>query len=176
VTHELTWPEVRNIAKNDGFVPSRGEVVSEHTHTFGLTTSTAPHDDTVGLAGVQSGEASASSFPSPQTWSDISFETTRWLGYHVQSQEVIRVLDVRKVGLTTSRWMLSRKKHRNLADQLSKVKRAILDNNTVESNQTPEDIEQGDPLIEDHHPSPPWLDDDVAMYDAFEYDTPMDIL
>ena len=174
VTHELTWPEVRNIAKADGFVPSRGEVVSETTHTFGLTTSTPSNDNTVGQVGVQSTEASSSS--SLPLWDDISFETTRWLGHHVQSLEVIRLLDVRKVGLTTSRWMLSRKKHRNLADQLSKVKKAVLSINTAEPNQPSEDVEQDDPIVEDH-PSPPWLDDDVAMYDAFEhYDIPMDEL
>jgi hypothetical protein len=174
VTHALSWPEVRNIAKSDGFVPSRGEVVSETTHTFGLITSTAPNDDTIGNAGVLSQEASSSS--SLPVWEDISFETTRWLGHHVQSLEGIRVLDVRKVGLTTSRWMLSRKKHRNLADRLSKVKRAVLSNNTAEPDQPCEDIEPDDPIEEDQ-PSPPWLDDDVAMYDAFDhYDMPMDEL
>jgi hypothetical protein len=174
VTHEMEWTEVRNIAKHDGFVPSRGEVVSEPTHTFGVTTSITSVDNTNGQVRVHPAEASGSS--SPPVWEDITFETTRWLGRHVESLEVIRVLDVRKVGLTTSRWMLSRKKHRNLADKLSKVKREVLSNNTAEPDQPSEDVEQDEPL-EEAHPSPPWLDDDVAMYDAFEhYDIPMDEL
>jgi hypothetical protein len=152
---------------------NRGEVVSAHTHTFGKSISTALNNSTVEQAGVHSKEASASA--SLPIWDDISFETTVPIGFHVQSLEVIRSLDVRKVGLTTSRWMLSRKKHRNLADQLSKVKRAVLSSNTAAPDQPSEDVEQNDPL-EEGHSSPPWLDDDVAMYDAFEYDTPMDEL
>jgi hypothetical protein len=86
--------------------------------------------------------------------------------------EVNSFLDIRKVGLTTARWMLSCKKVRNLGDILSTVKRNLLADNAT--NELQQDVST---QVLDLLRSPsPFLDDDVAMYDSFEYDTPMDEL
>ena len=159
LTHEITWTEAKNIAKKDGFVPRD------------------PAED-VDLSALAS---KAPSQPAPMVtnpklpaWEDISFETLRFMGYHVQSQEVVRMLDVRKVGLTTARWMLSRKKVRNFGDILSTIKRDLL-TDKVAGKQRQTDVVTVDTLEDLRSPSP-FLDDDVAQYDAFEYQIPMDAI
>jgi hypothetical protein len=87
--------------------------------------------------------------------------------------EVLSFLDVRKVGLTTARWMLSRKKVRNFGDILSTVKRGLLVDNAADI-QPQQDVNTQ--MLDLLRSPSPFLDDDVAMYDSFEYDTPMDAL
>ena len=161
LTHALSYTEVRNIAKKDGFVPRNPAIAEKDVGS----------SSTGGTAALQSTAPTNPSGPQPTRWEDISFEMTRSLGYHVQSQEVVRVLDVSKVGLTTARWMLSRKKARNFGDILSKVKRDLLEDNAAGKQQT--DVVP--PQEEVRDPSP-FLDDDVAQYDAFEYDMPMNAI
>jgi hypothetical protein len=109
----------------------------------------------------------------PYKWEDISIENLHSLGHHTQKMEVVSFLDVRKVGLTTARWMLSCKKVRNFGDILSTVKRGLLVDNAT-GKQPQQDINT---QVLDLLRSPsPFLDDDMAMYDSFEYDTPMDAL
>ena len=168
LTHELSWTEVRNIASHDDFAPTRGDIISTRPNTWSKIHPNPPHSTTTVGISASSPEGSTSVSPPPKTWSDISFETTRRIGYHVESLEVLRLLDVRKVGLTTARWLLSRKKNRNLADKLAKVKREVLESpEQSEPEETLTDI-----LLETDLAN---IEEDVSMQDAFDIDAAMDI-
>ena len=87
--------------------------------------------------------------------------------------EVHSFPDVRKVGLTTACWMLSQKKVHNFSNILSTVKWGLLADNATGS-QPQQDVNT---QVLDLLRSPsPFLDNDVAMYNSFKYNTPMDIL
>ena len=166
LTHALSWTEVRNIAKRDSFVPRDPANVDKEEGSSKAGTATR----------LPQGDSWNSSLEASYGWEDISFETTRQLGYHVQSMEVIRVLDVRKIGLTTARWMLSRKKTRNLGDILSKVKRDLLTEKAAGKQRQTDVVTHASDLLEELRDPSPILDDDVAQYDAFEYSIPMNEL
>jgi len=57
----------------------------------------------------------------------LTFEDLVPLGRHTVAKELKHTIDVRKVGLTKARWLVSRKRTMNLADFLNKHKRALLD-------------------------------------------------
>jgi hypothetical protein len=91
-------------------------------------------------------------------WEDISIENIRSLGPHTQQMEVHSFLDVRKVGLTTARWMLLRKKVHNFGDILSTVKRNLLADNATSIPQ--QDVNTQ--VLELLRSPSPFLDDDTT--------------
>ena len=176
----FTWPEVKNIAKKHGFDPRVVSLdsIDDCTEEDNLASPIGQASDGIGQPTI--GEIVAdpdplttvigTSHPSNRlSWEDMSFSVVRQVGLGSSSLEAVRIIDIRTLGLTTARWLLSRKKARNLADQLSRAKSAVLKSASAET-QNKEKID----ILRD--PSP-ILDDDVAMYDAFDhYDMPMDEL
>ena len=79
--------------------------------------------------------------------------------------EVREALDVRKVGLITARWMLSRKRFINYGDLLSMAKRRVLESR-------PSDAMVEEPAADDD--SDIYMPDDVALVDDFRFDDPAD--
>ena len=103
--------------------------------------------------------------PTAFTWSDISFTYLAPLSFTSNSMEVREALDVRKVGLITARWMLSRKRFINYVDLLSMAKRRVLESR-------PSDAMVEEPAADDD--SDIYMPDDVALVDDFKFDDPAD--
>jgi hypothetical protein len=160
ISGNVSWGMAKKIAIRDGFFPQKD--------AEGMVEDLTPEvlDDL---------RRKAQNFvrKPPYKWEDISIENLRSLGHHTQQMEVLSFLDVQKVGLTTARWMLSCKKVRNFGDILSTVKRGLLVDNATDIHPQQDVNTQMLDLL--RSPSP-FLDDDVAMYDSFEYDTSMDAL
>jgi hypothetical protein len=76
-------------------------------------------------------------------WDEISFEILRRLSYYSNSLEFVRVLDVSAIGLTTARWLVSRKKSRNLADIFNQHKTHLLRNKEEDFDLDDSDTELG---------------------------------
>ena len=59
-------------------------------------------------------------------WRSISIEYLKPMGRGWNSQEIVRVLDVRKIGLCDAKWIVSRKRTTNLSDIFNRLKRDAL--------------------------------------------------
>ena len=155
----LTVKKAEAFAKFYGFDPASGEVVNDMEDI--LEEEQQPEGASLPPTVASQGNIPSVASPSRLgAWEDISFETTRRVNFSSNSLEIVRRVDVRKIGLTTARWLVSRKRSRNFADRLSRTKKAVLDN--IE-----DDL---DSLVGVNGDEPsPVFDDDVAMYDAFEH-------
>lgn len=89
-------------------------------------------------------------------WDDISLTYLRPMGFTSNSMEVRDVIDVRKVGLTTARWLVSRKRLPNLGDVVGKMRREVLSS-----------VTHALPLQNSEEDSPSIADDLVLFDDTF---------
>jgi hypothetical protein len=117
----------------------RGEAVSE--------TPSAERAPVVGSVHLPVGEVTGRD---TLYWESVSVEVLRKMRPGVNMVEIARILDVREVGLTDARWLISRKRTRSLGDVFNQLKREALSSAQLDeiAAVSPMSVDDGDESIE----------------------------